>query len=233
MEQTADPDTVRISGNTYKSVSNLFHFNALGDIEVQGKADPCAGLKEVLGVREGALPTRGIEGLASPMVGRTRELAALQATMEDVTAGLGRVAAIMGEAGLGKSRLVAELRNNMTPGSVSWYEGRSLSYETSTPYAPFIDMFGLMVGLRSNNFDAERYTKVKAKVDEVMPGKSEEIAPFLATMLGIDLEGDANERVRYLDLQRGVDAYSKLSLNLWVRWQRVVPSSSTSRTSTG
>ena len=75
IEQSADPDTVRISGSTYKSVANLFHFKPLREIEVRGKAEPVAAY-EVLSVREGAVPERGIEGLSSPLVGRARELAA-------------------------------------------------------------------------------------------------------------------------------------------------------------
>jgi class 3 adenylate cyclase len=100
MEQTAEPDTVRISGNTYKPVANLFHFKPLGEIEVRGKSEPVAAY-EVLGIREGAVPVRGIEGLSSPLVGRERELAALRSALEDVGAGLGRVVAVVGEAGLG------------------------------------------------------------------------------------------------------------------------------------
>ena len=202
MEQTADPDTVRITGNTYKSVAGLFRFKPLGEIEVRGKVEPVAAY-EVLGVREGAVPTRGIEGLSSPLVGRERELLTLRAAAQDVAAGLGRVVSVVGEAGLGKSRLVAELKRSPEAGSLVWYEGRSLSYETSTPYAPFAGLFGAMFGLNSpdgaGNSEAERYDKVLAKVEEAMPGQGNSIAPFIATLLGIKLEGDPRERVRYLE----------------------------------
>jgi len=77
MEQTAEPGTVQISGNTYKSVSNLFEFNPLGDIEIKGKSEPVPAY-QVLRPVEGAVPTRGIEGLRSPLVGRERELSALR-----------------------------------------------------------------------------------------------------------------------------------------------------------
>ena len=56
------------------------------------------------------MPTRGIEGLYSPMVGRDRDLHTLQAKVQELTDGRGQIVSVMGEAGLGKSRLVSELR---------------------------------------------------------------------------------------------------------------------------
>jgi class 3 adenylate cyclase/tetratricopeptide (TPR) repeat protein len=213
MEQSAEPDTVRISGNTYKSVANLFQFKPLGEIEVRGKAEPVAAY-EVLGVREGAVPERGIEGLSSTLVGRARELAALRSALEDVAAGLGRVVSVVGEAGLGKSRLVAELKRTTEAAAVAWHEGRSLSYETTTPYAPFAHLFGTMFGLDSGESDAEQYAKVLAGVEDVMGGQGEALAPFIATLLGIKLEGDAHERMRYLEppMLRGRIFHAVISL---------------------
>ncbi|MGA7731192.1 MAG: AAA family ATPase, partial [Chloroflexia bacterium] len=56
-----------------------------------------------------------------------------------------------------------------------------------------------MLDLHSSESDSERYDNVKAGVEDVLPGRDDEIAPFLATMLGIKLEGDPRERVRYLE----------------------------------
>ena len=134
MEQTAEPGTVQISVNTYKSVSNLFEFTPLGEIEIKGKAEPVTAYL-ALRPREGALPTRGIEGLASPLVGREQELTALRASVDGLLHGSGQIVSVMGEAGLGKSRLVSELRSQYQVSGaeqenpdVQWYEGRSLSY---------------------------------------------------------------------------------------------------------
>jgi predicted ATPase/class 3 adenylate cyclase len=243
MEQTAEPGTVQISGNTYKSVSNLFEFKSLGDIEVKGKTEPVTAY-QVLRPIEGAVPTRGIEGLQSPLVGRERELSALHTAVNDLLQGKGQIISVMGEAGLGKSRLIAELRASAIeagdqgsgvrgqestnpqsairntgaalPNSTSrlrgrheptgrsraypqWYEGRSLSYETTTPYAPFIDMLDALFGLHAEDTDDLKYSKLKGKLDEVMPGRGDEIAPYLASLLGIELSGEDVERVRYLE----------------------------------
>ncbi len=205
MEQTAEPGTVQISANTYKSVSNLFEFTSLGEIELKGKAEPVTAYL-ALRPREGALPTRGIEGLASPLVGREQELAALRASVDGLLHGSGQIISVMGEAGLGKSRLVSELRSQhqvsgaeQDNSGLQWYEGRSLSYETTIPYAPFIDLLSSLFGLAASDPDDEGYSKVKDGIEQALPGRGEELAPYLASMLGIKLTGDDLERVRYLE----------------------------------
>ncbi|HVF99483.1 MAG TPA: AAA family ATPase, partial [Chloroflexia bacterium] len=178
------------------------------------KSEPVEAYR-ALARREGALPTRGIEGLNSPLVGRDRELQTLRARMDDLITGQGQIVSVVGEAGLGKSRLISELRKALVAEGVmveagrepeslpsipciQWCEGRSLSYETTTPYAPFVDMFNSCFGLHADDSTEGKLEKVRASVGRVMPGQEEMVVPFLATLLGIELEGEDAERVRYL-----------------------------------
>ena len=108
MEQTAEPGTVQISAETYKSIAPLFDFEDLGEISIKGKREPVHTYRPLrLKKRAGRL--RGIEGLASPLVGRIAELQSLHAAVSDLEHGIGGVVFIIGEAGLGKSRLIAEI----------------------------------------------------------------------------------------------------------------------------
>ena len=82
---------------------------------------------------------RGIAGLESPLVGREAELAALTEALERLQTGVGGIVTLVGEAGIGKSRLVAELRKQSlakepSQGWVQWVEGRCLSYGRSIAY---------------------------------------------------------------------------------------------------
>jgi class 3 adenylate cyclase len=137
MEQTAAPGSIQIAEPTYKIVAPLFEFESLGGIEVKGKDEPVPAYR-VLGSRAAPGRQRGIAGLDSPLVGRAAEMQTLRNAIADLRQGRGGIVSVIAEAGLGKSRLIAELRKEMAPGS-SWLEGRSFSYETATPYAPFID----------------------------------------------------------------------------------------------
>src|SRR5205823_9232976 len=123
----------------------------------------------------------------------------LKSRLGELLAGRGQLVSLMGEAGLGKSRLMAELRKSTQSSSFAWLEGRSLSYQTSTPYAPFADMFGSYFGFGADDTDDEKYRKVKGQLTELMAERAEETAPFIGSLLGIKLPEDDSERVRYLD----------------------------------
>ena len=133
--------------------------------------------------------------------------------------GNGQILSVMGEPGLGKSRLVAELRKNLitegvvrTPDwipmvgshgasgiAIEWCEGRSLSYQTNTPFAPFIDLFTNCFGIGDEQSDDARYDLIRSQVAQHLPGREGEIAPLLATMMEIEVTRQAAEGVRYLE----------------------------------
>ena len=112
MEQTAEPGTIQVSANTYRYVRALFDVAPLGAIELKGKAEPVEAYR-VLGARAQPGRTRGIEGLDAPMIGRNEEMSILRAAVAELRNGRGQIVSVMGEAGLGKSRLVAELRKSL------------------------------------------------------------------------------------------------------------------------
>src|SRR5262249_11771551 len=114
----------------------------------------------------------------------------------------------LGEAGLGKSRLIAELRAALAdPASglpvpeagLAWHEGRSFSYETNIPYTPFLSLLGSLFPLRAELSDAEKYGRLKAQVAARLPERAGEVAPYLAALLGLDVPGEDGDLVRYLE----------------------------------
>src|SRR6516165_9165392 len=140
MEQTATPGTIRLPAATLRLVEGLVHVTALGPVPVKGLSDPV----EVFELT-GASPLRhrlqasAARGLTR-FVGRQQELAVLQHALEQAGAGQGQVVVIVGEPGVGKSRLVYEfIHSHHTPG---WLvlESASVSYGKATPYFPVIDL---------------------------------------------------------------------------------------------
>ena len=115
MEQTAEPGTVQISEDTYRMVAPLFDIEDLGGVQVKGKEEPVQSYRVL---RQSALPgqLRGIAGLDSAMVGREDEIRTLIDGIEALRNGHAQIFSVMGEAGLGKSRLVAELRHTLAAG---------------------------------------------------------------------------------------------------------------------
>ncbi len=211
MEQTAEPGTIQISADTHRLVAPIFSFEDLGGIQVKGKEEPVQAYR-VLGIKSAPGQIRGIDGLDAPLIGRDSEMHTLRGIVIELREGRGQIVSVMGEAGLGKSRLVSELYKSPTPvatkkAELTWMEGRSLSYETSTPYAPFIDLFRQHFELESLNTDPDRYQAIKSRLVQNAPEFAEEIAPYFASMLEIEIDGEDAERVRYLappQLRQGV-----------------------------
>jgi predicted ATPase/class 3 adenylate cyclase len=202
MEQTAAPDTLQVTAETHRLIAPFFDFTDLGGIEVKGKEEPVQSYR-VNHVISDAGQLRGIEGLDSPLIGRSDEMATLNLAAAELAEGRGQIVSIMGEAGLGKSRLMAELRNSTeSDHKAVWLEGRSLSYETETPYAPFVDiMISALAetGLDTESFDYEQF---KSAIAQLAPDNVEAIAPHLASIVATSPTGQDNEVVRYLDPPR-------------------------------
>ncbi|MEE8518605.1 MAG: adenylate/guanylate cyclase domain-containing protein, partial [Dehalococcoidia bacterium] len=201
MEQTATPGTVQISDQTHKLIAPLFHFEDLGSIEVKGKEEPVKAFR-VLQPKGEPGRLRGIEGLDSPLIGRAHEAELLRQAIEDLRRGTGRIVSLMGEAGLGKSRLAAEARNEaLAQPGIDWYEGRCLSYRSTTPYSPFIALFTKLLALTSDAPNEERFAQLRQRLATAVPDGGEDLAPFLGTMLGLDLPDEFAQQTKYLEPQ--------------------------------
>jgi class 3 adenylate cyclase/tetratricopeptide (TPR) repeat protein len=140
MEQLATPGSILLAADTQRLAEGFVQVNALGPIPVKGLTEPVE-VFELVGVTSvrRRLQATALRGLTR-FVGRETELAALTQALERAATGRGQVVAIVGEAGVGKSRLVYEyLRSHHTQG---WrvLEAASVSYGKATPYFPVIDL---------------------------------------------------------------------------------------------
>ncbi|MDX1415533.1 MAG: AAA family ATPase [Candidatus Promineifilaceae bacterium] len=200
MEQTAAAGSVQIAAPTYRLIAPLFEFESLGSLNIKGIVEPVPAYR-VLGAKAAPGRLRGIVGLNAPLIGRAEQMSALQAAAGDLQQGSGQIVSVMGEAGLGKSRLVAELRQELTTGSsldITWAEGKSQSFETHVPYAPFMDLFRDYFELQVDQTDSAQLARIGAKIEELIPGQGESMAPFFGSMLDLQMPQDALERVSFL-----------------------------------
>ena len=135
MEQTAEPNTVQIADQTYQLIEPLFDLQALGAVEVKGKAEPVLAHR-VIGRKAIQKNLRGIEGMRAPLIGRDRELNTLKEILDRSQQGLGHIVCLTGEAGLGKSRLIEEAHDYWQAAGYSgrWQAVSSYSYETNHAY---------------------------------------------------------------------------------------------------
>ncbi len=217
LQSSAEPNTILVSDSTKRLVGTLFDFEDRGRIAIKGKAEPVQ-VHRVLGECKDAIRTRGIQGLDSPMVGRQREFTTLQKITADLRNDRGALVAILGEAGLGKSRLVAEWRRTASSQSdarpLRWIEGRCLSYDTASPHHLSKGILRGLIGVPASASDPETNRALRNQVDALLGPDANEAYPFLAHLLGLRLEDELEMRVKYLDgpaLQmKYIAAYEKL-----------------------
>ncbi len=192
VQTAAEPGTVLVTSMTQRFIVGSFEFEDLGGVEVKGKAEP-VHLYRVKGLRAERASSRGLEsvGLSSPLVGRNAELEALTSQFEVARAGHGRVAVLLGEPGIGKSRLLVELRNAIGAtgdnGEVAWIEGRCVSYGRSVPYHLVFDLVRSMLGLPQTGIDVLPRQTLDEQLTALLGADAADVSPYFAHLLAMPL----------------------------------------------
>ncbi|MEP7355776.1 MAG: adenylate/guanylate cyclase domain-containing protein, partial [Anaerolineales bacterium] len=191
MQSAAEPGTVLVSADTHRLAQHAFDFASRGLLELKGKAVPIEAWQAVA-AKAVPVSARGLAGLRAPLVGREAQLAGLQARLAALRlGGPGSWVALTGEAGLGKSRLVAELRQTQPATPVMWLEGRCTSFGRGVSYQPWRQVIRQSLGAREDEAADEVRAKLEYSACECchLPGGD---IPFLEAMLAVASEKTLN-----------------------------------------
>ncbi len=204
MEQMATPGTILITEHTRRYCQDFFDLKPLGVATVRGVEAPLQ-VYEVRGI--GALRTRfqaaAQRGLTR-FVGRQLELEQLRSACAASGIGHGRIVDLIGEPGLGKSRLVHEFKQIIPPDTLL-LEAQAVSHGRSTPYMPLVELLKKYFQIAPTDDDHSR----RAKITDKALGEDrslEDTLPFLCALLLVDSEapelallGEQGRRRRILD----------------------------------
>ncbi len=198
MQTAAAPGTVLVTEATKRLTGDAFDAEDLGDLELKGKSEPVHAFR-VLGRKAAPARRRGLEtiGLDSPMVGREEPLHRLTELFDVATAGRGRVAFVIGEPGIGKSRLLAELRRHVEEhGRAAWIEGRCVSYGRNLPYHLLIEVVRSVLDLPFVASERESREQLDEALGRLLedPVEIADTAAYLAHLLALPLRADEAER---------------------------------------
>ena len=197
MESNAEPGNVLVSPNTYERVMHRFKFKPLGKVAVKGKEEPL-DVYELVGQIEksGAGLNRQI---FSEMVGRDDDLNKLELQVNKAASGEGSIVNVIGEAGIGKSRLIAELRNSSVMKRVTLLEGRAISIGRNLSFHPIINLLKHWAQINAKDTSVSALGKLETAIRSVCPEDTNEIFPFVATLMGMKLSGRYAERVNGIE----------------------------------
>jgi predicted ATPase len=203
MQAAAPPGGVMITAATHKFVAPLVDAIDAGPLELKGKAEAVRGY-QIAGLRRGAVSVRGLgEEVHSTMVGRDAELAGLRDAFAIARARQGRVASILGEPGIGKSRLLAELRAQvkaMDP-KATWIEARCLSYGRAMPYHLIADLVRSGIGLGPSADEPEVREALERRSRELFGDAWSDPYAYLGHLVSIRLDPELRARLAALELE--------------------------------
>jgi class 3 adenylate cyclase/tetratricopeptide (TPR) repeat protein len=189
LESMASPDSILVSQDTFRLVRDFFEFETLGPVEVKGKEEPQEAFKLLkssgVETRIGAAVAKGL----TRFVGRKNSMAALKEAYDWVLSGSGQVVAVVGEAGVGKSRLLLESRSQLLQGEYIYLEGRCLHFGGSMSYLPFLDVLRSYFEIE----DGDREVVIKKKMAEKLAALDRKLAsalPPLMELLSLKVEDE-------------------------------------------
>jgi class 3 adenylate cyclase/tetratricopeptide (TPR) repeat protein len=184
LQQIAEPGTILLSEATQLLAEGYARVEPVGPLILKGKAEPIPAYRLLSvshrrsGLRESPSPRTAI------FVDRESELAILNNFLRQVENGHGQAVGMVGEPGIGKSRLLAEFRRQVADGRASWVEGRCLSYGTAIPYLLALDLLRSNCGIAETDAPDIVAEKVYASLGEVGMDPDEE-GPVLLHLLEV------------------------------------------------
>ena len=211
MEAAAEPGTVLVSENTYHIVAAHFRWQPLGEMAVKGLSKPVAVYRPLAPIFDLEPGLRSnVYGLQSALVGRDREVETFRQLVMGLAEQRGGILTITGEKGMGKSFLVAQVRQQFigqdalmarapwpaAEGNASaeilltWIQVRCRSYEQSRPYSMWINLLRRWLEMAEDEPLSEARERLRERCMTLWPQNWDEYYPYLAALLSMPLEDE-------------------------------------------
>jgi predicted ATPase/DNA-binding winged helix-turn-helix (wHTH) protein/class 3 adenylate cyclase len=213
LQAQAPPGAILCGETTAHLVQAVVQVEAVGLVPGAGTSAPAT--YTILGrraLRRSSSP-RGKRAL-TPFVGRRHELGTLHALLAQVWEGRGQVVGVVGEPGIGKTRLVYEFQHSIHGQPLTYLASGCFSHSTATPYGPMLALLRQHCGLRPGDSPAVATAKLHASL-QAMGLVPAECATFLMQLLGLPLELDLLATLSPQALRaRTVEALVRLTLHV-------------------
>jgi class 3 adenylate cyclase/tetratricopeptide (TPR) repeat protein len=188
MEGLAEPGSTYVSENTFKLAEGLFRYEALGEFAVKGKEEKVKAYRVIAPSTSRTRFDVSAERGLTPFIGRERELELLLDCFERSKAARGQAISIMGEAGVGKSRLLYEFRKAVSNEDITFQEGKCLSYSRNVAYHPVIDIVKANFDITEGDRDFEISEKLKRGL-KILRADEPSTLPYLLELLSVKDSG--------------------------------------------
>src|SRR3954469_11780565 len=198
LEDASADGEVYVGPSTFRLTDHLFDFDALPALQLKGKSEALVPYR-LLRIKETPDSPRGIKGLRTELIGREAELDKIRDAYGRLVQNCGGVVSVLGEAGVGKSRLISDSLAKFAP-DIRRAEGRALSHTVGMDYWMARSLLHGLLGT-SQNAAVEQIEAALRKHVETAGTLVEDVYPYLATLVQVPLTGDMAERVRFLSTE--------------------------------
>ncbi len=189
MQELAEPGAILMTEATHRLVAGYVKSEPLGSITLKGRREPVSVFRLTGRQRRRTRLEVSAEVGLTDLVDRTRELQVLQDSFARAKDGRGQVVALVGEPGVGKSRLLHEFRRSLENERLIWLEGHCVAYGQATPYLPVLDMCRANFQIEDGDNPLQIEAKLRQGVRSIDP-ELERILPYLLELFGLAGQGE-------------------------------------------
>jgi class 3 adenylate cyclase/tetratricopeptide (TPR) repeat protein len=194
IQQAAEPATILMSNTTYVLAQSYARAEPVGPLVLKGKAEPITAyrLLDISQARAALRPSTAAS--RTTFVDRQGDMAILNNFLRQVEGGHTQAVGIVGEPGIGKSRLLAEFRRQLADDRITWIEGRCVSYGTAIPYLLMIDLLRSNCGILETDTPTSIIEKVCSGLDRagMAPDRDAGVLLHLLGLKDVDPLAHAN-----------------------------------------
>jgi len=184
LQQAAEPATILLSEATYELARSYARVESVGPLVLRGKPDPMPAYR-LLGISQARAALRPSTATRrTTFVDRQSDLAILTNFLRQVESGRRQAIGIVGEPGIGKSRLLSEFRRPLASERVTWIEGRCVSYGTAIPYLLMLDLLRSNCAILETDTPESMIAKVRSGLARVGIDPDQD-SPVLLHLLGV------------------------------------------------
>ena len=208
LEALAEPGTIYLSEHTYRNIERQFKCEPI-KAQLPKSGGEFVTVYQLQGVKsvEELESQSQRRNISSPLQGRDSELNTLTERFEQVSDKFGEIVFVLGEPGIGKSRLVAEAKRRISGKDLYMLDGRAFSHSQTVSYGMFVDIIKGDVGITAHDSDVDSLTKLERRIADLFPDESREIVPYLGLLLALNVGERFESQIKYMsgeDIQRQI-----------------------------
>ena len=200
IQALAEPGTILVSEAVWRATQQHVQCRALGERTLKGKTEPVA-LYELIQAHAVQGADRHTGAVGEALVGRQAEVAEIGQALQRLQSGIGGVIGLIGDAGLGKSKLVEEARRLARQQGLRWLQGDCLSFGRTLSYWAFREVIRRGFGIDETDDEAQSWRKVESGMRALFDKQADELLPYIGTLLAITLPKPLAQHIDALDGQ--------------------------------